>query len=30
MRQTAEPEFAPARLAVLLRHFAEVSDDRES
>ena len=30
MRQTAEPVFAPARLAVLLQHFAEISDDRES
>jgi predicted transposase YbfD/YdcC len=29
MTQTAEPEFAPARLAVLLRHFAEIDDDRE-
>jgi predicted transposase YbfD/YdcC len=30
MSQTAEPVFEPARLAVLLRHFAEIDDDRES
>ena len=30
MTQTVEPEFAPARLAVLLEHFAEIGDDRES
>ena len=31
MRQTAlEPEFAPSRLAVLLQHFAQIDDDRES
>ena len=30
MPQTAEPEFAPARLAVLLQHFAQIGDDRES
>ena len=30
MRQTAEPVFEPARLAVLLRHFAEIDDDREN
>lgn len=26
----SEPEFAPARLALLLQHFAEISDDREN
>lgn len=30
MTQTVEAEFAPARLAVLLKHFAEIGDDRES
>jgi predicted transposase YbfD/YdcC len=30
MPQTAEPIFEPARLAVLLQHFAEIDDDRES
>ena len=30
MPQTAEADFAPARLAVLLRHFGEIDDDRES
>ncbi len=30
MTPIAEPEFAPARLAVLLQHFAEIDDDRES
>jgi predicted transposase YbfD/YdcC len=30
MTQTAEPQFAPARLAALLQHFAEIGDDRES
>ncbi len=28
--QTSEPTFAPARLAVLLQHFAQIDDDRES
>ncbi|HEY5288896.1 MAG TPA: ISAs1 family transposase [Caulobacteraceae bacterium] len=26
----SEPEFAPSRLAALLRHFAEIDDDRET
>jgi len=30
MTMTSEPVFAPARLALLLQHFAEISDDRES
>jgi predicted transposase YbfD/YdcC len=30
MTQTVEPEFAPARLAALLQHFAQIDDDRES
>ena len=30
MTQTAEPVFAPARLALLLQHFAQISDDREN
>ena len=30
MTLTSEPVFAPARLALLLQHFAEISDDRES
>jgi hypothetical protein len=30
MTQTDEFEFAPARLAVLLQHFAEIDDDREA
>jgi predicted transposase YbfD/YdcC len=30
MPVTVEPEFAPARLAVLLRHFADIDDDRTS
>lgn len=30
MTQKADPEFSPARLAVLLRHFSEIDDDRES
>ena len=30
MTQTAEPEFVPARLALLLQHFAEINDDREN
>jgi hypothetical protein len=27
---TSEPVFAPARLALLLQHFAKINDDRES
>ena len=30
MTMTSEPVFAPARLALLLQHFAEINDDRES
>ena len=30
MTMTSERVFAPARLALLLQHFAEISDDRES
>jgi predicted transposase YbfD/YdcC len=30
MTMTSEPVFAPARLALLLQHFAKISDDRES
>ena len=30
MTLTSEPVFAPARLALLLQHFSEISDDRES
>jgi hypothetical protein len=30
MAMTSEPVFAPARLALLLQHFAEINDDRES
>jgi predicted transposase YbfD/YdcC len=30
MPVTVEPEFARARLAVLLQHFAEIDDDREN
>jgi len=30
MPWTAEPEFAPARLAALLEHFAAIEDDREN
>ena len=30
MTLTSEPVFAPARLALLLQHFAEINDDRES
>jgi hypothetical protein len=26
---TTDPEFAPARLAVLLEHCAEINDDRD-
>jgi predicted transposase YbfD/YdcC len=29
MSLTSDPEFAPARLAVLLKHFAEIDDHRE-
>src|SRR6201982_2376646 len=30
MTMTSEPVFAPARLALLLQHFSEINDDRES
>jgi hypothetical protein len=30
MTMTSEPVFAPARLALLLQHFAEINHDRES
>jgi hypothetical protein len=30
MPLTTDPEFAPARLAALLQHFAEINDDRET
>jgi hypothetical protein len=30
MTMTSEPVFAPARLALLLLHFSEINDDRES
>jgi hypothetical protein len=30
MTMTSEPVFAPARLALLLQHFAKINDDRES
>jgi len=30
MPLTSDPEFAPARLAALLQHFAEINDEREN